>query len=80
MYEVRNAIAHGDKVPDRFFAQIYSGYEITARLTILEEAASFIVRASLLKILKNNLLGHFRGGPESQAYFAANGLIRSKLT
>lgn len=78
LYEVRNCIAHGDKVPDRFFAQTFSGYENVNRLTTLEEAASFIVRASLLKILKDKLLHHFKGGPESQLYFGANGLIRSK--
>ena len=79
LYEVRNCIAHGDKVPDRFFQQNSTGYEPINRLTTLEEAASFIVRASLLKTLKNNLLNHFKGGPESQLYFKANGLIRSKL-
>lgn len=79
LYEVRNCIAHGDRVSDRFFVQTFTGVENTNRLAILEEAASFIVRASLLKILKHNLLNHFKGGPESQSYFRANGLIRSKL-
>jgi len=79
LYEVRNCIAHGDKVPDKFFAQTSTGYENINRIVVLEEAASFIVRASLLKILRDNLLNHFKGGPESQSYFRANGLIRSKL-
>jgi hypothetical protein len=39
-------------------------------------SASFIVRTSLLKILKNGLLKHFKGGAESQAYFRENGLVR----
>ena len=79
IYEVRNCIAHGDKVPDKFFAQTSTGYENINRIATLEEAASFIVRASLLKILKDRLLHHFKGGPESQLYFNANNLIRSKL-
>jgi hypothetical protein len=79
LYEVRNCLAHGDKVPDRFFAPSTGIYGNVNRLTTLEEAASFIVRASLLKILKDGLLDHFKGGPESQSYFKANGLIRSKL-
>lgn len=79
LYEVRNCIAHGDKVPDRFFAVTSTGYENTNLIALLEEAASFIVRSSLLKILKNGLLNHFKGGPESQLYFKANGLVRSKL-
>jgi hypothetical protein len=79
LYEVRNCIAHGDRVPDRFFAQRFTGVQDTNRLATLEEAASFIVRASLLKILRNGLLKHFKGGPESRAYFRANGLVRSSL-
>jgi hypothetical protein len=79
LYEVRNCVAHGDKVPDKFLVRASTGYENTNRLATLEEAASFIVRASLLKILKNNLLIHFKGGAESESYFKANGLIRSKL-
>jgi hypothetical protein len=79
LYEVRNCLAHGDKVPDKFFAQIFTGYEPMNRLATLEEAASFIARASLLKILEDNLLDHFKGGSESQSYFEANGLVRSNL-
>jgi hypothetical protein len=78
IYEVRNCIAHGDKVPDKFFVQASTAYERN-RLATLEEAASFIVRASLLKILKDKLLHHFKGSTESQLYFNAKGLIRSKL-
>jgi hypothetical protein len=77
LYEVRNCIAHGDKVPDRFFGHAFGGHG--NKLVTLEEAASYIVRASLLKILKDNLLQHFKGGPESQAYFKAQGLVRSRL-
>jgi len=79
LYEVRNYVAHGDRVPDRFFLPEPSVYRDITRLHILEEAASFIVRTSLLKILKDDLLEHFRGGPESQAYFAAHGLTNSQL-
>jgi hypothetical protein len=79
VYEVRNCVAHGDKVPDRFFSPMSNGYETVNRLMVLEEAASFIVRVSLLKILKDCLLEHFRGGPESQQYFRRNGLVRSQI-
>lgn len=79
LYEVRNCIAHGDKVPDRFFSQTMRWGESGNLLATLEEAASFIVRTSLLKILKSNLLNHFKGGPESQTYFRSNGLTRSQL-
>jgi hypothetical protein len=80
LYEVRNCIAHGDKVPDRFFTSTTStNFGPINTIGTLEEAASFIIRQSLLKILKDNLLEHFRGGPESQAYFKQNGLINSLL-
>jgi hypothetical protein len=79
LYEVRNCLAHGDKVPDRFFAQTSTDDGDVNRLETLTEVASFIVRASLLKILKDNLLNHFKGGAESQSYFGANGLVRSML-
>ena len=79
LYEVRNCIAHGNRVPDKFFVQAASWGENTNRLQTLEEAASFIVRASLLKILKQGLLNHFKGGSESQAYFTAHNLVRSRL-
>jgi hypothetical protein len=78
LYEVRNCIAHGDKVPDKFFGQP-SFSDRGNKLMTLEESASFIVRSSLLRILKDNLLQHFKGGPESQAYFRAHGLVRSQL-
>jgi len=78
LYEVRNCIAHGDKVPDKFFGQP-SFSERGNKLGTLEEAASFIVRTSLLRILKDGLLPHFKGGPESKAYFRAQGLIHSQL-
>jgi hypothetical protein len=74
LYEVRNCIAHGDRVPDKHFNQNGS-----VGISVLEEAASYIVRASLIKMLKEDLLVHFKGGPESQAYFSSHGLIRSRL-
>jgi hypothetical protein len=78
LYEVRNCIAHGDKVPNKFFGQP-SFSDQGNKLMTLEEAASFIVRTSLLRILSDGLLPHFKGGLESQAYFRAHGLVRSQL-
>jgi hypothetical protein len=80
LYEVRNCLAHGDKVPDRFFTSTTpTNFGPINTIGTLEEAASFIIRESLLKILKANLLDHFRGGPESQVYFAQYGLTKSLL-
>jgi hypothetical protein len=45
----------------------------------LHEALSFIIRASLLKILEDGLLSHFADGPSSKEYFGAHGLVKSLL-
>ena len=83
LYDVRNFLAHGDRVPDKYFSQFShsAGYTTTEtnQLAVLEEAASFIVRASLIKMLQDDLLENFKGGPESQAYFTKYGLVNSRL-
>jgi hypothetical protein len=46
---------------------------------VLHEATSFIIRASLLKILEDDLLEHFANGPASDSYFGSKGLTGSML-
>ncbi len=81
LYEVRNCIAHGDRVPDRFFHSTDDGYfhEGENQLTLLHEGLSFIIRASLLRILREKLLHHFSDGPSAEQYFGAAGLTKSAL-
>jgi hypothetical protein len=81
LYQVRNCIAHGERIPDRFFKIEPRGYlgEDGNILTVLHDGLSFIIRASLLRILKNNLLEHFADGPASEKYFGAAGLTNSAL-
>jgi len=80
--EVRNCIAHGDKIPDRFFQPLPNGYlgESGNIINVLHDALSFIIRTSLLRILKDNLLDHFADSQASDAYFGAASLTRSALT
>jgi hypothetical protein len=82
LYEVRNCIAHGERIPDRFFRRVPKGYlgEDGSIITVLHDALSFIIRASLLRILKDDLLHHFADGPSAEAYFTAAGLTKSALT
>ena len=57
LYELRNFVAHGDKIPDVFF-QTYPRVGINGgvcKAEVLSEATSFIIRASLLKILRDGL-------------------------
>jgi hypothetical protein len=81
IYCLRNHIAHGDKVPDYYFQE--TGRENLNgdlnRVHMLTEAISFIVRRSLLKILKDDLLKHFQDGASSEAYFSARDLTKNAI-
>jgi len=68
IYCLRNHIAHGDKIPEYYYQAIGRsefGTDLN-RIDLLIEAISFIVRRSLLKILKNNLLSHFQDSGSSE--------------
>jgi hypothetical protein len=71
LYDVRNYLAHGDRIPNPFFTDILrSGFNGgVARMDVLLEAASFIVRSTLLKVLRDRLLNHFTDASAAEAYF-----------
>jgi hypothetical protein len=48
-------------------------------MTVLYEAQSFIIRHTMLKILRDGLTAHFAGPAESESYFGAQGLTNSQL-
>jgi hypothetical protein len=81
LYTVRNLVAHGERVPDHFLQdhrrEGINNFICTRE--VLLEAASFIIRASLLKILQEGLLEHFKGSSESDAYFGAQGLTNTEI-
>jgi hypothetical protein len=80
LYELRNSVAHGDKTAARFYKdKRQSLNESVPLVEVLHEAASLIIRASLLKILEDNLLQHFANGPASDSYFGSQDLIGSIL-
>jgi hypothetical protein len=80
LYELRNVIAHGDKTPDKFWVTARMEYgEAVTLAEMLTEAASRIIRASLLRILEENLLQYFADGPASEAFFGTQGLTKSLL-
>jgi hypothetical protein len=81
LYDLRNLIAHGDRVPDPYFREdlregVNGGVK---RFEVLLEAASFIVRTSLLKILRADLLNHFSDAGPAEAYFGAQGLTNAQI-
>jgi hypothetical protein len=81
LYVMRNYVAHGDKLPDPFFTT-FPRQGINGGVTQAEalcEAASFIIRESLLKILRDGLLDHFADAAPAEVYFGAHGLTNSQL-
>jgi hypothetical protein len=81
LYNVRNHLAHGDRIPDLYFLQearrgLNGGVII---MEVLVEAASFIIRSSLLKILQDRLTNHFVDASAAEAYFDSNDLTNSKI-
>lgn len=81
LYTLRNFVAHGDKVPDQFFTEMpRSGFNGgVKKIEVIIEAASFIIRASLLKILRDHLLDCFADAAPAETYFGAHGLTRKAL-
>jgi hypothetical protein len=83
LYEMRNFHAHGDRLNKHFLEDtLRDGVESKIRVTVHEvlfEAQSFIIRSSLLKILRDGLLDHFTSAGASQAYFVAQHLTKSEL-
>ena len=59
---VRNCIAHGERIPDRYFRQDAGRRALNGQvnyITVLDDALAFIVRATLRRIIAENLLSHF---------------------
>lgn len=76
LYELRNCLAHGDTIPDKFFKDVLrQGYNGDLNIySVLFEAQSFIIRKSLLRILRDGLTAHFADAPASEAYFTTHKL------
>jgi hypothetical protein len=81
LYDMRNFIAHGDKIPDAFLHAVSRqglGGNVS-KPEVLLEAASFIVRTSLLKILRDGLLDYFADAGPAETFFGAQNLTKSAL-
>jgi hypothetical protein len=61
IYEARNFSAHGDKVPDRFFASVPHPLDGSDQLLdVLAEAATFIIRKTIIGLLDKGLMAEFK--------------------
>jgi hypothetical protein len=81
LYNMRSYIAHGERRPDYYFTQtmregLGERINLAAALT---EGASFIIRKSLVKIVRENLIENFRGPEQTAAFFGANHLSKKDL-
>jgi hypothetical protein len=81
IYCLRNHIAHGDKLPDYYWAHTGRPFdnEHLTKFDELIEAVSFILRRCLLTILKDELLPHFADKASSEAYFTGLGQTKKQL-
>ena len=80
IYTVRNRLAHGDQIPKRYYETMRQGVDRdVSHMEVLAEGVSFIVRSSLLKILRDGLLDHFANAAVAQSYFDGHHLTLSKL-
>jgi len=71
IYDVRNCLAHGDKLPDQLFKEILRE-GVSGELNIIavvDESVSFIVRKSLRKIFGEDLIEHFKDSDSADKYF-----------
>ena len=60
IYEVRNAAAHGQKVPDSHFNRVSHPFGEAIKLDALAEAATFIVRKTVVDILRRGWRDNFK--------------------
>ena len=81
IYQIRNFVAHGEKIPDEYFnRKPRRGFqEDVNAVAVSLESASFIVRSSLLKILRDGLLDHFASAAASENYFTRAGLTNTAI-
>jgi hypothetical protein len=82
VYRLRNMLAHGDQVPDEDMMRLHRRGISGTPVYFVEgmfEAVSFIIRNSLLRILREDLLRHFAHGDAANTYFANHKLALDDL-
>lgn len=61
IYDVRNASAHGNKVPDTHFRSVPHPFGEAAEKDVLAEAATFVIRKTVIEILRRGWRNKFKG-------------------
>jgi hypothetical protein len=73
--EVRNCVAHGRRILNKFFNTKRKGLNGDVTLIqVLEDALGFIIRGTLLRIIKDDLIEHFKTEHDVSVYWKSKGL------
>ena len=82
LYRIRNYIAHGDRLPDDDLRDVRRpglGPEVVNLVDVLLETQSFIIRKSLMRILRDDLIDNFADAAAAESYFAAHNLTKEDI-
>lgn len=80
LYKVRNYVVHGERLSEKFFVPRRQGINGDVNLvTVLIEALSFILRKSIIQVLRDGLLEAFKDKAASRRYWGGLSLTRSLL-
>jgi hypothetical protein len=74
---VRNCIAHGERIPDKYFSEDAGRDGLNGRvsyISVLDDALAFIVRETLRRILAENLIVNFTSRRAVSLFWKAKGL------
>ncbi len=74
---VRNCIAHGERIPDRYFDPSLGRNGLNGRvsyISVLDDALAFIIRQTLRRILDGNLVDNFTSRRTVSLFWKGNGL------
>ena len=72
---VRNCIAHGERIPDRYFQARRRGLNgEVSHLSVLDDSLAFIVRETLRRILAEDLIANFTSRRAVSLFWKGRGL------
>jgi hypothetical protein len=78
IYEVRNASAHGQKVPDSHFSRVAHPFGETIGIDALAEASTFIIRKTVVEILRQGLRDNFKNRDTREFWLYKFGLDKKQ--
>jgi hypothetical protein len=69
IYAVRNASAHGQKVPDSYFQKIPHPFGHAVFLDVLAETATFVIRKTVVDVLANGLANELKTAKDREDFW-----------